>query len=176
MMKFFIVVMVMMLAACQNTVSDYSFMSLKGVAVEKPTPPKKHVCAETAAPAQAQAQEVEEEDDDACEAVEDRVYFDTNKYDVGPLEQAQCERYVAHYNKVGGRRLVVDGHCDERGSRDYNLGLGMRRAAAVKDSLTGAGVPGGMVSVRSFGKDRPIVWGSTPEAWAKNRVAIIRSV
>ena len=173
-MKFFIVIVVMLLTACQNTVSDYSFMSLKGVAVEKPTPVKKPVCVKT--PPLHEQSEEDAEGMDACEAVEDRVYFDTNRYDVGPLEQDVCDRYAVHYNKTGGRRVVVDGHCDERGSRDYNLGLGMRRAAAVKDALTGSGVPGGMIAVRSFGKDRPIVWGSTPEAWAKNRVAIIRAV
>ena len=56
------------------------------------------------------------------------------------------------------------------------MGLGMRRAAAVKDALVESGVPGDMITVRSFGKDKPIVWGSNPEAWAKNRVSIIRAV
>lgn len=172
-MKFFIVIVVMLLTACQNTVRDYSFMSLKGVAVERPTPMKEPVQIQKVEPKVCTTEHEEEEE---CEEVEDRVYFDTNKYDVGPMEYAQCERYVVFYNKHGGGKLLVDGHCDERGSRDYNLGLGMRRAAAVKDAMIESGIPGGKITIRSFGKDRPIVWGSTPEAWAKNRVAIIRAV
>ena len=71
-------------------------------------------------------------------------------------------------------RLIVEGHCDERGSRDYNLALGDRRAAAVRDVLLANGMKTARIRTVSYGKERPLAVGSTPEIWARNRRAMIR--
>ena len=70
--------------------------------------------------------------------------------------------------------LIIEGHCDERGSRDYNLALGDRRAVGVREVLTANGIDKNRVKTVSYGKERPILSGSTPEAWAQNRRAVIR--
>jgi len=70
--------------------------------------------------------------------------------------------------------LIVEGHCDERGSRDYNLALGDRRAAAVRDVLLANGMATARIRTVSYGKERPLAVGSTPEIWARNRRAMIR--
>ena len=70
--------------------------------------------------------------------------------------------------------LIVEGHCDERGSRDYNLALGDRRAAAVRDILIANGMATARIRTVSYGKERPIAVGSSPEIWARNRRAMIR--
>ena len=70
--------------------------------------------------------------------------------------------------------LIVEGHCDERGSRDYNLALGDRRAAAVRDILLANGMSTSRIRTVSYGKERPIAVGSSPEIWARNRRAMIR--
>ena len=71
-------------------------------------------------------------------------------------------------------KLIVEGHCDERGSRDYNLALGDRRAAAVRDVLVANGMANAIIRTVSYGKERPLAVGSTPEIWARNRRAMIR--
>ena len=70
--------------------------------------------------------------------------------------------------------LIVEGHCDERGSRDYNLALGDRRAAAVRDVLLANGMETARIRTVSYGKERPLAVGSKPEIWARNRRAMIR--
>ena len=70
--------------------------------------------------------------------------------------------------------LIIEGHCDERGSRDYNLALGDRRAAAVRDVLLANGMETARIRTVSYGKERPLAVGSTPEIWARNRRAMIR--
>ena len=70
--------------------------------------------------------------------------------------------------------LIVEGHCDERGSRDYNLALGDRRAAAVRDILLANGMATARIRTVSYGKERPLAVGSSPEIWARNRRAMIR--
>ena len=74
----------------------------------------------------------------------------------------------------GDIALVIEGHCDERGSRDYNLALGARRAIAMRDVLTANGMDANRIKTVSYGKERPLIVGSTPEAWARNRRAVIR--
>ena len=104
--------------------------------------------------------------------VGDRVFFDFDRYDVRadgrPTLQRQAE-WLQRYNTVN---VQVAGHTDERGTREYNLALGQRRANAARDFLVAQGVSGARVSTISFGKDRPIALGSNEEAWAQNRVAI----
>ena len=85
--------------------------------------------------------------------------------------------FVAEYLKANPTtRILVEGHCDERGTRDYNLALGEKRAEAVKAQLTIQGVDRSRIKTKSFGKERPAVLGTSPEAWSKNRRTVIRLV
>ena len=72
-----------------------------------------------------------------------------------------------------GFQLLVEGHCDERGTREYNLALGERRANSVKEFLSSLGVDPGRLTIISYGKERPAAEGSTSEAWAENRRAVL---
>ena len=83
--------------------------------------------------------------------------------------------FVAEYLKANPTtRILVEGHCDERGTRDYNLALGEKRAEAVRVQLTRQGVDRRRIKTKSYGKERPAVLGASPEAWAKNRRTVIR--
>ncbi len=103
--------------------------------------------------------------------VGDRVYFDTDSHDIRedarPLLTAQSE-WLRRYPSVAVR---IEGNADERGTREYNLALGARRANSVRDFLVGQGVTGSRISTISFGKEQPIDPGTGEEAWQKNRNA-----
>ncbi len=102
----------------------------------------------------------------------DRVFFEFNRSDVSSEAQQILTRqadWLRHYPNVNVR---IEGHCDERGTREYNLALGERRAQAAKNVLVAAGIPASRIGTISYGKERPIVAGSNEEAWAQNRVAI----
>ena len=102
----------------------------------------------------------------------DVIYFDTDRYNIDADDQqalAQQARYLQQYPNV---RATIEGHCDERGTRDYNLALGERRANAAKNYLVGLGVSADRVSTVSYGKERPAALGSDENAWAKNRRAV----
>ena len=83
--------------------------------------------------------------------------------------------FVAEYLKANPAiRILVEGHCDERGTRDYNLALGEKRAEAIRVQLTIQGVDRSRIKTKSFGKERPAVLGTSPQAWSKNRRTVIR--
>lgn len=103
-------------------------------------------------------------------------YFD---YDSAVLHKpAQAGLlFVADYLKANPIiQILVEGHCDERGTRDYNLALGEKRAEAVRAQLTKLGVDRSRIKTRSFGKERPVVLGTSAESWAKNRRTVIRLI
>lgn len=107
------------------------------------------------------------------QVIGDRVLFD---YDSSALDQAAMDvltAQAAFLTRYPGYAVVVEGHCDERGTREYNLALGERRASAVKDYLVSMGVPASRISTISYGKERPAVVGSTPYAWSQNRRGVL---
>ncbi len=109
---------------------------------------------------------------DLAQNAGDRVFFEFNRSDISSEAQQILERqasWLQHYPNVS---VTIEGHCDERGTREYNLALGERRADAVKNVLVAAGIPASRISTISYGKERPIVVGSNEQAWAQNRVAI----
>lgn len=101
--------------------------------------------------------------------VGDRIFFDYNEQDLKPEARATLDRQAAWLKKYPQVNVTVEGHCDERGTREYNLALGERRATAVKNYLVADGVNAGRVKTVSYGKERPAVVGSNEAAWAQNR-------
>ena len=101
-------------------------------------------------------------------------YFD---YDSAVLSQQTLSGlvFVADYLKSNPAvQILVEGHCDERGTRDYNIALGHKRAEAVRKQLARMGVDQRRITTKSFGKERPAMRGTSPETWAKNRRTVIR--
>lgn len=101
--------------------------------------------------------------------VGDRVFFGYDQYNLTPEAQRTLEMQAEWMKKYPSVSVTIAGHADERGTREYNLALGERRANAVKNYLTSLGVPGDRVSTISYGKERPAVLGSDESAWAQNR-------
>jgi len=101
--------------------------------------------------------------------VGDRVFFGFDKYDLTPEARTTLERQAFWLRKYPSATVTIEGHCDERGTREYNLALGERRASAAKDYLIALGVDAGRLSTISYGKERPVAFGSNDEAWAQNR-------
>jgi len=105
--------------------------------------------------------------------VQRSVFFDFDKYVIKPEFVPMVEAHGTFLVANRGRSIVIEGHADERGSREYNLALGQRRADAVKSRLGLLGVPAARVETVSFGEERPRATGQTEEAWAQNRRADI---
>ena len=105
--------------------------------------------------------------------VKDRVFFATNKSTLTTASRDTLRKQAAWMRKKGkGLTFTIEGHADERGTREYNLALGERRANAVKDYLMTYGISGNRLSVISYGKERPVNSGSNPLAWSQNRRSV----
>ena len=105
--------------------------------------------------------------------VKDRVFFATNKSTLTTASRDTL-RKQAGWMRAKGKKLSfsIEGHADERGTREYNLALGERRANAVKDYLMTYGISGSRLSTISYGKERPVNSGSNPLAWSQNRRSV----
>lgn len=101
--------------------------------------------------------------------VGDRVLFDFDKFDLRPDARDTLDRQAAWLKRYPSVTVTIEGHCDERGTREYNLALGQRRAAAVRDYLVAIGVSASRIDVISYGKERPEAMGSNEGAWKQNR-------
>jgi peptidoglycan-associated lipoprotein len=101
--------------------------------------------------------------------VGDRVFFQLNKSDLSTEARATLDRQAAWLKKYPSLSVTVEGHCDERGTREFNLALGERRATAVKNYLVADGINSSRLKTISYGKERPAVLGSNEQAWAQNR-------
>jgi peptidoglycan-associated lipoprotein len=107
--------------------------------------------------------------EDLVANVGDRVFFDFDKYDLKADAQSTLQRQSAWLKQYSANAVTIEGHCDERGTREYNLALGDRRANAVRDYLVSQGIDGGRIKTISYGEERPECVESTEECWAKNR-------
>lgn len=101
--------------------------------------------------------------------VGDRVFFDYDSFALKPEGRATLDKQVAWLKRNGQWRIVIEGHSDERGTREYNLALADRRATTVKAYLVNQGIPADRISTISYGKERPVALGSNEAAWAQNR-------
>ena len=104
--------------------------------------------------------------------VPDRVFFATNESVLTTASRETLRKQAAWLRKKSKVTVVLEGHADERGTREYNLALGERRANAAKDYLMTYGISGNRISVISYGKERPVDSGSNPLAWSKNRRSV----
>ena len=104
--------------------------------------------------------------------VPDRVFFATNESVLTTASRETLRKQAAWLRKNSKVTIVLEGHADERGTREYNLALGERRANAAKDYLMTYGISSDRISVLSYGKERPVDSGSNPLAWSKNRRSV----
>jgi|TARA_A100001035_G_scaffold217451_1_gene177352 peptidoglycan-associated lipoprotein len=107
-----------------------------------------------------------------ADGVPDRVFFATNESVLTTASRDTLRKQAAWLRKNSNINVVLEGHADERGTREYNLALGERRANAAKDYLMTYGISENRISVISYGKERPVDSGSNPLSWSKNRRSV----
>jgi len=107
-----------------------------------------------------------------AKGVPDRVFFATNETILTTASRDTLRKQAAWLRKNSSINVVLEGHADERGTREYNLALGERRANSAKDYLMTYGISSDRISVISYGKERPVDSGSNPLAWSKNRRSV----
>ncbi|MBV8829548.1 MAG: OmpA family protein [Acidobacteriaceae bacterium] len=133
------------------------------VTVSTPPPPAPPPAQPSLTPAQILAQQVQD------------VHFDYDKSDIRPEDQAILQGDANALKQIFGMDanfvVTIEGHCDERGSAEYNVGLGDRRASAVRDALVSMGIPGDKLKTVSYGKERPLCTEATESCYAQNRRA-----
>lgn len=154
---------VALLAACETAPeSSGDSMSSGGASTSTAT---------QSAPAAVQIQPGSQED--LVVNVGDRVFFDFDKSNLRPEARETLTKQAAWLSKFPGVRVVIEGHCDERGTREYNLALGERRANSVKDYLVALGINPARLKTISYGKERPAAIGHNETAWAQNRRGVM---
>ncbi|MCX9147964.1 peptidoglycan-associated lipoprotein Pal [Erythrobacter sp. WG] len=99
------------------------------------------------------------------------IYFDTDRYNIDSQDAAALQAQAQYFARFPQLTFTIEGHADERGTREYNLALGERRANAAKAYLVSLGVDSNRISVLSYGKERPVALGSDESSWAQNRRA-----
>ena len=100
------------------------------------------------------------------------IYFDTDMFNIDAEDQGALREQANYLSQYPNVRATIEGHADERGTREYNLALGERRANAAKNYLISLGVAADRLSVVSYGKERPVALGSDEASWARNRRAV----
>ncbi len=100
------------------------------------------------------------------------IYFDTDRYNIDSADAAALQTQAQYLLQFANVSVTIEGHTDERGTREYNLALGERRANAAKNYLVSLGVPANRINTVSYGKERPVALGSDEQAWAQNRRAV----
>jgi peptidoglycan-associated lipoprotein len=126
----------------------------------------------TTAPAASAASIVPGSEEDLVANVGDRAFYDFNSSSLRSDAKGTLDKQAAWLAKYGSVNVQIAGNCDERGTEEYNLALGQRRANAASSYLKAKGVAGDRTSTISYGKDRPTAQGSNEQAWAQNRNAI----
>jgi peptidoglycan-associated lipoprotein len=99
------------------------------------------------------------------------IYFDTDRYNIDSQDAAALQAQAQYFSRYPQVTFTIEGHADERGTREYNIALGEKRATAAKNFLASLGVDPGRIAVVSYGKERPVALGSDEGSWARNRRA-----
>ena len=161
----------LLLAACGSAPEEMVELTSEGASAAAPTPPASPQIAALPAPAPPPVATgpAPGSAEEFMIDVGDRVFFDTDKSDLQANARKTLERQAAWLQNNPNYSITVEGHCDERGTREYNLALGDRRAAAVKNYLVALGVDPNRVATISYGKERPEALGSNAAAWSQNR-------
>jgi peptidoglycan-associated lipoprotein len=105
-------------------------------------------------------------------SVGDRVFFETDSSNLTPTAMATLDKQAAWLNKYTNYRILMEGHADERGTREYNIALGARRASVVVNYLVSRGVDSRRITQKSFGKERPVAICNDISCWSQNRRAV----
>jgi peptidoglycan-associated lipoprotein len=108
--------------------------------------------------------------EDLAQNVGDRVFFSLDRSELTAEAKEVLQRQADWLKEYAALSVIIEGHCDERGGREYNFALGERRAHAVKEYLISLGVDAHRIETISYGKEKPFVTGSSEESWAQNRV------
>jgi peptidoglycan-associated lipoprotein len=153
----YVVASLLLLSACSSTPSDQGAGSGAGGA---------------GAGAGAGTQIAPGSDRDFIVNVGDRVFFDTDKFNVRNDQRAQLEKQAAWLKRYPAVMVTVEGHADERGTREYNLALSEKRANSAKDFLVANGIAANRVKTLPLGKERPVALGHDEASWAQNRRAV----
>ena len=155
----------MLLAACAQDAQDGGNNSGDGAKVQPVTQPQTATAPSQPVVARPEPGSKEE----FVAEVGDRIFFGFDKSDLSSDAQATLDRQAAWLNKYPSARVAIEGHCDERGTREYNLALGERRASAVRDYLVARGIDASRIDTISYGKERPVAFGGDETAWSQNR-------
>jgi peptidoglycan-associated lipoprotein len=147
----------LLLVACESKTEGQTAATGGGATAPQATAP-----AQPAGPTPGSAQ-------DFILNVGDRVFFDFDKFDLKPAAQATLARQATWLKQYANRTITIEGHCDERGTREYNLALGERRANSVRNYLVSQGVAANRIKTISYGKERPVALGHNEAAWSQNR-------
>ena len=99
------------------------------------------------------------------------IYFDTDRFNIDSADAAALQRQAQYFAQYPALTFTIEGHCDERGTREYNLALGERRANSAKNYLVSLGIAADRITTVSYGKERPVALASNQSAWAQNRRA-----
>jgi peptidoglycan-associated lipoprotein len=112
--------------------------------------------------------------EDLVQNVGDRVFYDYDKSELRPEARRTVERWAAWLRQYPQVTVTIEGHADERGTREYNIALGERRATAARNFLVSQGIEARRVATISYGKERPAVLGSNEAAWSQNRRGVMQ--
>ena len=169
------------LAACEtaSTITEEAAGSSAGSTTETSSTASASSSTASSSSSSSSASAASDADNSALEAaraemmsIGDTVLFDYDSSQLSAEAMATLDAQAALMNAKPSFRVKIEGHADERGTREYNLALGDRRASAVRDYLVAKGVDGSRVRIVSYGKERPAVVGSNEDAWAKNRRSV----
>ena len=154
-------VAVLLLAACETAPEETAVTTGEGAA------------AESAEMAAVEAAALPGTQDDLTAQYGDRVFFDFDKYSLKPPARETIMGWAAWLNEFPAVTATIQGHADERGTREYNLALGERRSTSTKNYLVALGIDPNRIGTISYGKERPAVEGSNEAAWAQNRRGVL---
>jgi peptidoglycan-associated lipoprotein len=157
------IVAVLVVAGCSSTPESGSDTGGTGQGVQSPGRPQASL--NSASPDSEMRARLEQ--------IGDRVFFEYDKTELRPEGRDLVQKWASFLAQYPAAKVTIEGHCDERGTREYNLALGERRADAAKAYLVLIGADERRVSVISYGKERPSVLGSAEQSWAQNRRAVL---